>query len=182
MSGIWFSNRGQMIQVASAVISAVLTAMGVLIALSVQYPDIFKLGVNGVSAGWPLIAIPAGLALFGSLIPNLLFPVLDRIARRSFEKRFPEFRSSDEKPPVAQATPATTPVPAVEVKKPKPEEFEIRDATRPNSGSILAPIGRASLGQKLCALRCSVSMVRLASNWLICHLTVMAACSTAAKK
>src|SRR5258705_13708958 len=121
MSGIWFSNRGQMIQVASAVISAVLTAMGVLIALSVQYPDIFKLGVNGVSAGWPLIAIPAGLALFGSLIPNLLFPVLDRIARRSFEKRFPEFRSSDEKPPVAQATPATTPVPAVEVKKPQPE-------------------------------------------------------------
>ena len=38
-----------------------------------------------------------------------------------------------------EATPATTPVPAVEVKKPKPEEFEIRDATtaelRVNIGS-----------------------------------------------
>jgi len=90
---IWFSNRGQIMQTACAVCSAICAIVGVLIALKINLPDVFDRGVGGASLLATILIIPALMVIAFNVAFYLMTPLFDRMSRRSFEKTFPEFRS-----------------------------------------------------------------------------------------
>ncbi|QHP70582.1 hypothetical protein EI171_26850 [Bradyrhizobium sp. LCT2] len=125
-------------QVFCAVFSMVVTTVGTIIALSVQYPDIFKTGVNGIQLGLPFIIVPMAIVGVWWLVFQAMMPIFDAITRHVFsETRFPEFRSEAKPPEIAVAPapatvlskPASVSIPTFEARKPKLDEFDPRDVT-----------------------------------------------------
>lgn len=123
MSGVWFSNRGQIIQIVIALIGAVFTAISCLLALSIQAPELFNTGVNGLKVAAPLIAVPALIVgLYNLFFNYVLAPILDRMSRQMFEKEFPELRRTENETP-----PAVTQPEVIYVAKAAPEGFIPRE-------------------------------------------------------
>ena len=88
---IWFANRGQVMQTASAVCSAVCAVVGVLIALYINLPSIFQKSVDSASIILSVLAIPTILVVGSNIAFHLMAPYFDRMAQRHYEKHFPEF-------------------------------------------------------------------------------------------
>jgi hypothetical protein len=90
---IWFANRGQVMQTVSAVCSAICAVVGVLIALYINLPGVFHTSIDSGKIILSILAIPAILVGGFNAAFYLMAPIMDRMAQRMFEKRFPEFRS-----------------------------------------------------------------------------------------
>ncbi|QQO35348.1 hypothetical protein JJC00_06600 [Bradyrhizobium diazoefficiens] len=116
----WFANRGQVMQTVSAVCSAICAVVGVLIALYINLPGVFQTSIDSANIILSILAIPALLVGGSNAAFYLMAPIMDRMAQRSFEKRFPEFRT-----PAPQLNAAENIKPGLEERKERPPiDFE----------------------------------------------------------
>ncbi|MFQ3456940.1 hypothetical protein PMN64_27020 [Bradyrhizobium sp. UFLA01-814] len=92
----WFTNRGQIMQTGSAVCSAICAVIGVLIALYINLPNVFQASIDSGRIILSILAIPAFLVGGFNIAFHFMAPIMDRMAQRMFEQRFPEFRSPPE--------------------------------------------------------------------------------------
>lgn len=84
-------------QVSLAAMGVLLNLISTTVALYVVFPDVMKQGVNGFITIAPILIIPLVVGVFWLFInfvifPFVMVPILNRITRQVFEKRFPELR------------------------------------------------------------------------------------------